>query len=422
MPRQGLKAHRHGDGWRVRWRVPGESRTQSVTWSSHRQAQRLCVEVMHRGYTVRATDPDVIDRSIVTGVKSSPAPEGVRTFRDAAEDRIAARKRAREISKGNYRRYLDRHCGALADLPVGDVTPALVAEWTQSLYDGETNRCARPHPASGPPADCRCGSPLAPSTVQCIYLFASGVMTRELREGRISSHPFASDDSLAPVTGGAERFIELDDWRRVRELIPTKTARDFADTLAATGCRWSEVAALQGRDVVTVGGETAVRVRRTWSRDPGKGYSSDYDPKARSRRTVVVDRETGAMLRARAEQSPECGYLFTSTTGRPYRYHVFYMDNWRPMVREAIASGVLGEWIVPHGLRHSHGSWLLAAGATLIEVSRRLGHASLKTTADVYSHLTDESGARLARMAGAMLAGEDGDGGGEDGTRLRVVS
>src|SRR4029077_1302721 len=39
-----------------------------------------------------------------------------------------------------------------------------------------------------------------------------------------------------------------------------------------------------------------------------------------------------------------------------------------------------------HTLRHSHGSHLLAAGMPLPAVSERLGHSSVRVTADVHSH------------------------------------
>lgn len=42
----------------------------------------------------------------------------------------------------------------------------------------------------------------------------------------------------------------------------------------------------------------------------------------------------------------------------------------------------------PHGLRHSHAVHLLEAGANIKYVSERLGHASIKTTADTYLHIT----------------------------------
>ncbi|WFA22500.1 site-specific integrase [Paenibacillus mucilaginosus] len=42
----------------------------------------------------------------------------------------------------------------------------------------------------------------------------------------------------------------------------------------------------------------------------------------------------------------------------------------------------------PHALRHSHAVHLLEAGANIKYVSERLGHASVKITADTYLHVT----------------------------------
>src|ERR1700685_419431 len=39
-----------------------------------------------------------------------------------------------------------------------------------------------------------------------------------------------------------------------------------------------------------------------------------------------------------------------------------------------------------HSLRHTHGSHLVADGVPLPVVAERLGHSSVRTTADVYTH------------------------------------
>lgn len=44
--------------------------------------------------------------------------------------------------------------------------------------------------------------------------------------------------------------------------------------------------------------------------------------------------------------------------------------------------------ITLHGLRHTHCSLLFAAGASLKEVQDRLGHDDIKTTMDIYNHIT----------------------------------
>lgn len=43
-----------------------------------------------------------------------------------------------------------------------------------------------------------------------------------------------------------------------------------------------------------------------------------------------------------------------------------------------------------HDLRHTHVSWLIAAGVPLPAIQRRLGHESITTTIDRYGHLAPE--------------------------------
>jgi integrase len=42
-----------------------------------------------------------------------------------------------------------------------------------------------------------------------------------------------------------------------------------------------------------------------------------------------------------------------------------------------------------HDLRHTHATLLLESGVPLVTVSTRLGHSSIRLTADVYAHVTD---------------------------------
>lgn len=49
------------------------------------------------------------------------------------------------------------------------------------------------------------------------------------------------------------------------------------------------------------------------------------------------------------------------------------------------------EHITTHGLRHTHCSLLFEAGATIKEVQFRLGHKDVKTTLDIYAHVTNKA-------------------------------
>ena len=58
-----------------------------------------------------------------------------------------------------------------------------------------------------------------------------------------------------------------------------------------------------------------------------------------------------------------------------------------------------------HDLRHSHASWLIAAGVPLPIIQYRLGHESIKTTSDRYGHMLPGAGDVAAAAMGRILSG-----------------
>ncbi|MFD9973916.1 tyrosine-type recombinase/integrase [Streptomyces sp. NPDC059017] len=60
----------------------------------------------------------------------------------------------------------------------------------------------------------------------------------------------------------------------------------------------------------------------------------------------------------------------------------------------------------PHSLRHFFASTALAAGIPIHEVSRWLGHRSIKTTVDVYGHLVPASWDRCRTIMQTALRPE----------------
>ena len=69
-----------------------------------------------------------------------------------------------------------------------------------------------------------------------------------------------------------------------------------------------------------------------------------------------------------------------------------------------------------HSLRHTHGSMLLSRGVPLPVVSRRLGHSSVNTTANIYAHAftADE-------LAAARDHGQPGRSGRQFAIRVRFA-
>jgi integrase len=91
--------------------------------------------------------------------------------------------------------------------------------------------------------------------------------------------------------------------------------------------------------------------------------------------------------------------VFTRPDGRPLAPDWVY----RRFSALVMAAGL--PVISFHGLRHSHATALLGAGVDLKLASARLGHSSVRITADTYQHVErkmDEEAAK--RVAGLVFS------------------
>jgi integrase len=60
-----------------------------------------------------------------------------------------------------------------------------------------------------------------------------------------------------------------------------------------------------------------------------------------------------------------------------------------------------------HDMRHTHATLLLEAGIDITVVSKRLGHASVKTTADLYVHVTERLQSGAAERFNTYISAQD---------------
>jgi len=102
-----------------------------------------------------------------------------------------------------------------------------------------------------------------------------------------------------------------------------------------------------------------------------------------SRRTIVLPVGLVDVLAGHlAAYPPADGFVFTTPTGLPIRRTNFRRRVWLPAVRTSV-----GEPCRFHDLRHTHVALLIEQGVHIKVIQERLGHASIRTTLDVYGHL-----------------------------------
>ena len=73
-------------------------------------------------------------------------------------------------------------------------------------------------------------------------------------------------------------------------------------------------------------------------------------------------------------------------------------------LRRELDGQVPATW-TPHWLRHSHATALLLSRVPVHVVSRRLGHADVQTTLQLYAHVTEDADLQAAARWQAFTAG-----------------
>lgn len=147
--------------------------------------------------------------------------------------------------------------------------------------------------------------------------------------------------------------------------------------IAKTGLRFSEALGLTPGDFDFV--HQTLSVDKTWDYKNGGGFVATKN--ASSVRKVQLDWQLIMQLAALLKDLPPEQPIFPS--GNVYNSTVNAV-----LARHCRRAEV--PVISVHGLRHTHASLLLFAGVSIASVSKRLGHASMNTTQEVYLHVIRE--------------------------------
>lgn len=184
------------------------------------------------------------------------------------------------------------------------------------------------------------------------------------------------------------RIITPDEYAGVIERV-AEHYRPFVDFLAGTGCRWGEAVALIVADVQLPN----VRIRRALKWSPDNNRKVGATKTRRSNRTVVLPPEIHDEIRAACADKSGSDLVFTAPRGGQILHRTFWSRVWLPAVAHLEPRPRI------HDLRHSHASTLLAAGVPIHVVQARLGHESIQTTVDTYTHLLPDAQIMAAQAA-----------------------
>lgn len=353
--------------WQVRW-WQADGTQASETFTTEDAARRF------RGL-VDAAGQNTPD-GWIRGHGFADASTSEWTVQTWCESAIDARAGITDQTRTAYRWQL-KHLGDLADIDLADLSRADVSRWINSLD-------------------------LAPKTVANLHGLLSSCLRDGVRDGHIRLNP--AEGLRLPRRHGPDSHEIVALTTAEIDLILANTDehyRPLIATLAGTGMRQAEAYGLQVRHVQLA--RRRISVTQALQRAPG-GSIIGAPKTRRSVRSISITARLAEQLRGLVSDRDPEDYVFTTATGARIHPPRFRSHIWVPAVAAARrcdkhkdsdkpcgCKGTLRVNPNIHDLRHSHASYLIAAGVPLVKIQRRLGHESIQTTVDTYGHLLPDS-------------------------------
>lgn len=188
---------------------------------------------------------------------------------------------------------------------------------------------------------------------------------------------------------------------------PTRTYPEFGllvRVAAWSGLRAGEIGALR---VGRIDSQTG-RLEVAESASEIHGELVYGSPKTYSRRSVSLPAGLAEELIAHVQAIDDgdaARLVFGAPAGGPLRHNNFFNRHYKPAVRRAD----LDPRTRFHDLRHTAAALMIGEGAHLLTIKERLGHSTIKVTADRYGHLFPSLEEDLtARLGRAYEGASDG--------------
>lgn len=274
----------------------------------------------------------------------------------------------------------------LGDVRLADFSPREAERWLQRLNafrarDRHPKPTKKdPHPKAIP------GKPLSQSTKRQAFAVLSLALKAAVRDGLLATNPLSDIDR--PRKQRVEVPVMTAD--EVEQLLSAETtAKSFYFPLivfvANTGVRIGEALSLRWKDV-NLDAATATIRRGSLEDDPSTKTPAGVRtvplvPDVVNALKAQQRRQREARLKMGPGWQDEEGLVFTTGEGTPVDAH-----NARRTLRAALKAAGLPQGRPWHTQRHSLATRLLNQGVAMPIVKDIVGHASIRTTVDIYGH------------------------------------
>lgn len=238
-----------------------------------------------------------------------------------------------------------------------------------------------------------------PNSMRRYFFYARRILDFAVSLELIDSNPMAKVivPSVPKTSNVAKKVYTIDELQTF-----LKCAKEYGEPmyyvyftlLAYTGMRPSEALGVRWSDIDFENG--VLHLLRTVDTVEHNQVVIDKPKTKKSIRDIDLDDETIQILRnwrssMRHQQKiisldPTDDYVFYNPNRAEHVYVRQQADAWDHKIADEF--GI--RFISPHGFRHTHASILYDIGEQPKDIQERLGHSTVRTTMDMYTHLSDK--------------------------------
>ncbi len=324
--------------------------------------------------------------------------ENKQTFKEYAEYVLNLKERNGKIKHKTlifYRSLLERINIAIGHIKLVDLKPQHLNEFYTMLGQEGSNLIT--------------GEALSSKTILEHHRLIRTILKQADKEMLVQYN--AADKATPPTNKKKEaKFIEIEDIQNILRYLDNEPLKwqVVMNLLIYTGCRRGEIAGIKIKNIDFKNCGINIKNNLLYSRD--KGIYEDSPKTETSIRIVSIPERIMKIVKRLVMENKknilkygnkwnDTGYLLTQENGMPMHpdsitdYCSKFEKKYNKLIEEK--NKTLNKkdklkklpHINPHAFRHSQASILLYEGLDPVTVSKRLGHASVSTTTDIYSHI-----------------------------------
>lgn len=253
----------------------------------------------------------------------------------------------------------------------------------------------------------RTGGKLTAKSIHRFHELISAVLAQAEKEGIV---PFNVARKASPpkMKHKEVQYFEPEEIERIRAALEDEPIKwkTMTHLFLISGARRGEILGLKWHEVDFE--HNSIHICNNVLYRPDVGIYEDTPKTETSVRNITLPAETMQLLRSyRLWQNAERLRLGAYYKNRDF---VFAQDTGAPMHPDSV-----NKWLArfaerhdlppihPHAFRHTMASLLYFNGMDSVSISKRLGHAQISTTANIYAHVLKEADQRNADILEAVI-------------------